>query len=266
MASNYRWPTLECRSKRLEIDEDDGAEVADRQDRVPGFSTEVFGRSRLVLIGAGGLGGGIATGVARKGIGQIDIVDPDVVEVSNLNRQVFFEKDLFQPKALRLAENVSKEGFLGGVAVGHFVEFTEETAIHFAGRADIVVCAVDSNQARATASRFFRRQGVPVIHTAVDESASFCWVFVDKPDGPCIGCVFPRMAAASVGRQPCRPLPAVLDILRVAGGLVLYGIDTVLMDRPRYWNYRSVHLAGGSPDINDTVAKREGCQLCQSFS
>ena len=68
--------------------------VTDRQERIPGFLQARLCGSKILLIGAGGLGGEIGEGVVRKGIGTLVILDPDVVEVSNLNRQRFFKEDL----------------------------------------------------------------------------------------------------------------------------------------------------------------------------
>lgn len=244
------WPELES--------------VADRQDRILGFSTATLQTKKVSLIGAGGLGGGIATALARKGIGEIRICDPDLVEPSNLNRQVFYKDDLFQPKAFQLAKNAAREGFLGTVCVGHYVAFDETTAPVLADGVDVAVVGVDNNEARCIASRFFREKGIPAVFTAVNESANFGYVFVDDAEGPCIACVFPRTAEAVKQRQPCRPSPAVIDILRVVGGMVTYAIDCLVMDRARGWNFRSVDLVGNGPDTVGKAQRRPDCAICGS--
>ena len=83
-----------------------GAE--DRQRKIAGFDQEVFSRSSVVCIGAGGLISHIAPTVVRKGIGTISLFDDDMVEASNLNRQRFYEKDLGQNKAIALARNLER--------------------------------------------------------------------------------------------------------------------------------------------------------------
>src|SRR5687767_8696916 len=126
MPSNFPWPTALFRSPSVDI-EVMGAEVADRQDRVAGFNSEIYRSKRLGLVGAGGLGGPIAAGAVRKGIGRIDIVDDDTVELTNLSRQFFSEEDLFSPKALCLARNVAPMGCFGTCCVGHFTSFNNES-------------------------------------------------------------------------------------------------------------------------------------------
>src|ERR1700682_3783751 len=84
-----------------------GAE--DRQQKNPGCDQEVFSKSRVLCIGAGGIVSQIAPTLVRKGIGRITLLDSDIVETSNLNRQRFYIKDVDQNKALALAENLQHE-------------------------------------------------------------------------------------------------------------------------------------------------------------
>ncbi|HEY6779676.1 MAG TPA: TOMM precursor leader peptide-binding protein [Thermoleophilaceae bacterium] len=64
-------------------------------------------RSRVVVIGVGGLGSWVALSLACTGIGRLDLVDADVVELGNLNRQVLFrEADLGRPKVAAAADSL----------------------------------------------------------------------------------------------------------------------------------------------------------------
>src|SRR6266852_9514807 len=78
-----------------------GAE--DRQRRIPGFDQEVFSKSSVLCIGAGGIISQIAPTLVRKGIGRITLLDGDIVEASNLNRQRFYIEDVGSNKAVALA-------------------------------------------------------------------------------------------------------------------------------------------------------------------
>src|SRR5690349_23842401 len=83
--------------------------ATDRQERIAGFNQAVYSKSRVLCIGAGGLISQIAPTLVRKGIGALTILDDDVVEASNLNRQRFYPKDIGQNKAYGLAENLVDE-------------------------------------------------------------------------------------------------------------------------------------------------------------
>src|SRR5580704_5652521 len=84
-----------------------GAE--DRQRLIPGFDQAVFSEASVCCVGAGGIISHIAPTLARKGIGRITLLDRDIVEVCNLNRQLFYEKDIGRNKALAMAENLQRE-------------------------------------------------------------------------------------------------------------------------------------------------------------
>ena len=65
--------------------------------------------SKVLIAGVGGLGNFVATELVLAGIGKITLVDPDVVEIHNLNRQFLFtEEDVGKPKAEIAAERLSR--------------------------------------------------------------------------------------------------------------------------------------------------------------
>ena len=65
-------------------------------------------QARVGIAGCGGLGSAVAIALTRTGIGSLLLVDFDVVEPSNLNRQQFFVDQIGQPKVEALAENLSR--------------------------------------------------------------------------------------------------------------------------------------------------------------
>src|ERR1700682_1535978 len=83
--------------------------AGDRQRKAPGFDQEVVSKSSVFCAGTGGVISQIAPTLVRKGIGRITLLDGDIVEASNLNRQRFYIKDVGKNKALALAENLEPE-------------------------------------------------------------------------------------------------------------------------------------------------------------
>jgi molybdopterin/thiamine biosynthesis adenylyltransferase len=235
-----------------------GAE--DRQQKISGFDQAVFSKSGVLCIGAGGIISQIAPTLVRKGIGRIALLDDDVVEASNLNRQRFYERDLGKNKAFALAENLQAECIADTEIRGLPFRLQEAVARSIDLSCEVAVCGVDNNPARVFASRHFRAVGIPVVFTAVSAHGDHGYVFVQAAEGACIACVFPDMV--NDDRYPCPGTPAIADILQAVGALAVYAIDTLLMKRPRAWNYRRLGLAEGDFDCATQVEPREGCRLC----
>ncbi|MBV9156685.1 MAG: ThiF family adenylyltransferase [Acidobacteriaceae bacterium] len=222
-----------------------GAE--DRQRKIAGFDQEIFGRSSVVCVGAGGIISHIAPTLARKGIGRILLLDDDIVEPGNLNRQRFYTEDIGKNKAIALAANLQRECIAGTDIRAFGYRLEEAIDRHVNLSCGVAVCGVDNNPARVLASRFFRDAGIPVIFAAVSRDGDHGYVFVQEKQGACIGCLFPDMA--SDDRYPCPGTPAVADILQAIGALVIYAADTLLMSRPRQWNYRRLSLCGADERV-----------------
>jgi adenylyltransferase/sulfurtransferase len=213
----------------------------------------------VLLVGAGGLGGEVGEGLVRKGIGRIEVCDPDIVSLSNLNRQRFFKQDIYQNKAVCLARNLAREAPGDTTIVGRACAI--EDAAAGLKRAAAIVCGVDNNHTRLFVAARALRADVPVVFLGVDELAEHGYVFVQEKASACLACAVPRVLV-DIGEQRCSKAGAVKDILKVVAGLALYGVDSLLMPRRREWNYREVFLSGVIPDAVRTIARRPDCQLC----
>ena len=94
------------------------------------------------VAGLGGLGSVVAISLARVGIGKLILVDFDVVEPSNLNRQQYFVDQIGQYKADAMRENLARINPFVEV-VAHRVEITSDNVVELFGEADLVVEAFD---------------------------------------------------------------------------------------------------------------------------
>lgn len=236
-----------------------GAE--DRQQKIAGFDQNVFSNSRVVCIGAGGLISFIAPTLVRKGIGGITLLDDDVVETSNLNRQRFYANDIGQFKAIALAQNLQPECIAATKIRGYALRLEEAISSGADLSCDVAICGVDNNPCRVAASRHFRQLGVPVIILAVSNDADHGYVFCQGATGPCIGCLYPDMT--SDDRYPCPGTPAIAEILQVAGAVAVYAVDSLLMNRPQQWNYRRISLKDGCGDASAHIPTRSNCRICR---
>jgi len=233
--------------------------VTHRQELLPGFDQRALERATVILIGGGGIGSEVGEGLVRKGVGCLKIFDHDAIELSNLNRQMFFKKDLHKKKGRQLAINLAAHANCGTVLEGYSLSFQDALVLRLNMSASAVVCGVDNGKTRVEVCNYFRKLGIPVVFIAVDYAAEHGYAFVQEPGKACFGCLFPK---SLYGRKaPCQT-PAVKDILKVVAGLALYAIDSLIMDRNRNWNFRNVHLAGFAPSEEMTIEKNPECPLC----
>ena len=113
---------------------------------VPG-TTEKLLKSTVGIAGCGGLGSNAAVALARAGVGRLILVDPDTVELSNLNRQHFFQSDVGRVKVEALADHlkaVNPEIEL----VLHRIELTPENTAGIFGDADLLIEAFDRAESK----------------------------------------------------------------------------------------------------------------------
>jgi molybdopterin/thiamine biosynthesis adenylyltransferase len=236
--------------------------VTNRQELLKNFNQEALARSTIILIGCGGLGSEYGEALVRKGVGRLVLFDHDIVELTNLPRQKFYENDLLKPKSHRLARNLAREGFCGSVVEGYSLSFEDALLQGIdLSLADVAIVGVDNNVCRVAASTYFRERHIPVIFTAVSEETTHGFVFIQEPDKACFGCLFPD-AIDDETFHPCSP--AVTDILKVMGGIVSYAVDTLLMKRLRCWQYMEIFLDGSVPHLTWTIDKRPDCKLCST--
>ncbi len=119
------------------------------------------------VVGAGGLGGWIVEGLARMGVGHLIVIDGDVFEGNNLNRQAgCTESALGRPKAQVLAERVGQVNLATSVTP-HVSWLTEHNGRELLEGSQIVVDALDSLPARMTLQQTARDMQVPLVHGAI---------------------------------------------------------------------------------------------------
>jgi len=140
---------------------------------------------RVAVVGAGGLGGPIALGLAAAGV-EVVVCDDDVVDLSNLHRQVQFRgADLGQPKAPALAARIVAGGGRARPVVGRFAAATAaamvgDCALIVDGSDDAATKFAVADWARATGRRY-------AIAAALQYGGN---VFCGGPGAACYRCLF----------------------------------------------------------------------------
>jgi molybdopterin/thiamine biosynthesis adenylyltransferase len=145
----------------------------------------------VLIVGVGGLGSPVGLYLAAAGIGRIGLVDPDVVDVTNLQRQVIH--DTARIGMGKVESAATAIGRLNpGVAVEqHPVALGAENALSILEGYDVVIDAADNFPARYLLNDASLHLRIPVVHGSVYRFEGQATVF--RPySGPCYRCLFPQ--------------------------------------------------------------------------
>ncbi|MFA4837371.1 MAG: molybdopterin-synthase adenylyltransferase MoeB, partial [Dehalococcoidia bacterium] len=173
-------------------------------------------QARVLLVGAGGLGSPVGTYLAAAGIGKIGIVDSDVVDLSNLQRQIIHHgHDLGKAKVVSAAEAIADINPDVQVAQ-HQVRLTSENIMNIIADYDIVVDCSDNFPTRYLVNDACVLAGKPNIHGSIFRFDGMATVFT--PENGCYRCLFPEPPPP--GEVPSCRETGVLGVLPGIIGLV----------------------------------------------
>ena len=170
--------------------------------------------ARVLLVGAGGLGSPAALYLAAAGIGQLGVVDGDVVELSNLQRQILHGTSDVGRAKVASAEAHIRELNPHVDVVAHDLRLTSANAMALLAGYDVIVDGSDNFQTRYLVNDACVLLGKPNVYGSVLRFEGQASVF-SSGDGPCYRCLF---------REP--PPPALVTncaeggVLGVLPGLV----------------------------------------------
>jgi len=173
--------------------------------------------AKVLVVGAGGLGSPVLLYLAAAGVGTIGVIDHDVVEGSNLQRQVIHTDGRIGMPKVFSAEAAMR-------ALNPFIEvrpyhrrLTAETAA-LVGEYDLVLDGTDDFDTRYLVNRACVAAGVPLISGAITQWEGQVSLFDPARGAPCYACVFPVKPAAGLAPTCAEagvaaPLPGIIGSL-----------------------------------------------------
>jgi adenylyltransferase/sulfurtransferase len=147
--------------------------------------------AKVLLIGAGGLGSPAAIYLAAAGVGTIGIVDFDVVDTSNLQRQIIHRlEDVDLPK-VESAERAIAQLNPDVKVVGHKTQITSENAFDIISQYDLVINGSDNFPTRYLVNDACVLLGKPLVDGSIFRFEGQVTVYDTANGGPCYRCLFP---------------------------------------------------------------------------
>ena len=174
--------------------------------------------AKVLVIGAGGLGAPALQYLAAAGVGTIGVIDDDVVENANLQRQVIHrDQDIGLPKVFSAQKAMEAQNPFVTVRPYHR-RLTDEIAADLFAEYDIILDGTDNFESRYLSNRTAVALGKPLISGALSQWEGQLSVFHPKAGGPCYQCIFPEAPAAGLAPSCSEagvigPLPGVVGAM-----------------------------------------------------
>ncbi len=235
--------------------------------------------SRVLVVGAGGLGSPAAYYLAAAGVGTIGIVDFDTVELSNLQRQILHSTSRLGMSKVESAKKTIEDLNPDVKVIIHQEMLTSENIFDVIDAYDIVVDGTDNFPVRYLLNDacYFRKK--PLVHGSVFRFEGQATVF--KPDdGPCYRCLYPEppppgMVPSCQEAGVLGVLPGVIGVIQATetiklvlstgrpliGRLLIYNALDMEFRELQLRRHSQCPLCGENPTITELIDYEEFCQV-----
>jgi molybdopterin/thiamine biosynthesis adenylyltransferase/rhodanese-related sulfurtransferase len=192
--------------------------------------------SKALLIGAGGLGSPAALYLAAAGVGTIGLVDFDVVDVSNLQRQIVHTTDRVGERKVESAKIAINALNPEVKVVAHEEMLVADNVERIIAGYDVILDGTDTFETRYILNDAAVAAGIPVVHASVFRFEGQLTTFVPY-EGPCYRCLYPtppppELAPGCSVAGVLGVVPGILGLLQTNEALkVLLGIGNTLAGR-----------------------------------
>ena len=180
---------------------------------VGGPGQAAIGKAKVLIVGVGGLGGPASLYLAAAGIGHIGLIDDDVVELSNLHRQIQFDtSDIGMPKVDALADQLM--ALNPHINIGrHNIRLDADNANALIASYDLILDGTDSFDTRFAVNAACLATHTALISGALGRFDGQLAVFKNDGAEPCYQCFVPE---APPGAQTC----AAVGVLGALAGII----------------------------------------------
>lgn len=229
---------------------------------VGGQGQKVLKEAKVLVVGAGGLGSPVLQYLAASGVGTIGVIDDDVVDNANLQRQVIHrDADIGLPKVFSAqAAMIAQNPY---VTVRPYERrLTDEIAEELISEYDLVLDGCDNFETRYLLNRTCVALGKPLISGALTQWEGQLSVFDPANNAPCYQCIFPQAPAPELAPS-CAEAGVIGPLPGVVGSMMAVEAIKVITDAGASLRGEMIiydALYGESRKI--TLEPRADCPIC----
>jgi len=227
---------------------------------------ELLSKSRVLVAGVGGLGSASSYYLALAGVGTLRLVDGDVVESTNLNRQLLFEeKDLGVPKvvaAKRRLEKINSETSVETV----YDLIKPDNVMRLLDGVGVVVDGLDNMMTRQLLNEACIKKGIPYVFGAAVGWLGMVSTFIPADSkSPCLHCVFPKDLGDDLRSKPCEREGIMGNVAGVVGCVQAGEAIKIVarVKRQELLKNRILYFDGKTSSFEDVeILKNPECSVC----
>ncbi|MFN0246348.1 MAG: molybdopterin-synthase adenylyltransferase MoeB [Kofleriaceae bacterium] len=193
-------------------------------------------KSKVLCIGAGGLGSPSSMYLAAAGVGTLGMIDDDTVDASNIQRQILHGMDRVGTRKVESAAKTLKNLNPDLVVNQHETRITSDNAIELIQPYDVIIDGADNFATRYLVNDVALRLGKPVIHASIFRFEGQMTVFLAN-GSPCYRCLYPQPPPAEEAPSCAEAgvlgvLPGVMGVLQATEAIkLLLGLGDSLAGR-----------------------------------
>jgi molybdopterin/thiamine biosynthesis adenylyltransferase len=231
----------------------------DRQIMIYGFGREgqeKLKKTKAFIAGVGGLGSPVSIYLAAAGVGTLRIADHDVVDLSNLNRQIVHWEENIGKKKVESAHTKLKK-FNSSIEIEPIPDtITEANVSQLVGDSDVIVDAMDNLPTRYLLNKTAIEKGIPFFHGAVYGFEGRVMTVLPGKTA-CLNCLYHGATVPKVKFPVIGVTPAVIGCIQATEVIkYIVGLGELLTDR--LLNYDALTMKFSEFKIN----KDPECDVC----
>ena len=240
--------------------------------------------AKVLMVGAGGLGSPSAYYLAAAGVGTMGIIDPDVVDLSNLQRQILHTNDrIGQPKTDSAKQTL--QALNPDVRINTYQEkLTSENVMEIIKDYDIIVDGCDNFPTRYLVNDACVMVNKPNVHGSIFQFDGQASVFYPGK-GPCYRCLYPEppppgMAPSCAEAGVLGVLPGLIGTIQALETIkLILGVGENLVGKLLCFNTLSMEITtlnlrkdpdcpvcGEKPSIHELIDYEEFCSVAESHA
>jgi molybdopterin/thiamine biosynthesis adenylyltransferase len=231
---------------------------------VGGAGQQKLRKSRVLVIGAGGLGSPVLQYLTAAGVGTLGVIDDDIVSLSNLQRQVLFDEDqLDMPKVF--ATKSKLEALNPHITIRPYNRrLTQTDAQDLFADYDLVLDGTDNYKTRALVNATCVAGKTPLVSGAISQWEGQVSLFDPANGTPCYACIFPEEPADGLAPSCAQAgvmgaLPGIIGSIMAAEAIKhITGAGQTLAGEMLIFDA----LYGENRKIS--LQKADGCSICMS--